>query len=466
MTAKKLLLSYSFWAIAIYAVVVFTYRDSKQFYKEDYRVIQYDMGGYYRYLQAFFLHGDYTFNAYDGRPHQVGPVYVENTAGEKVALNKYSVGPAILCAPFFLIGHAEAYYQQVPRDGFSYTYLFWIITGCAIYGILALFLLRSVLLRFFEDEVVAATLVILSLGTIWLYYTAYMPIMSHAYSAFLFSLALFLAFKWYGNGKWYWMMALSLTAGLIAVTRLPNMVYFSVLAFIGVYDKKSLWKRLTFFLQRWWQIVLGLIVFLIPFIPQVAYWYHITGHYYVNAYYANEEYFYWVQPLIGEVLIGYRKGWLIYSPLILLALIGFGSLRKQYLSLYPSTLFYIIVNVYIISCWSCWWYGGCFGMRPLVESSIVLVFPLAAILRTIYKSRLRKYIANFIILFFILLNHLQSHQAQYHLIHYDSMTREAYWHAFGVFPPVSDEFMEEHNKLLRAPSFEETRRKVYPQTIW
>lgn len=171
-----------------------------------------------------------------------------------------------------MLGHLEAHYWGVPRDGFSYTYLLGMVTGIIFYSSLGLFFLRAVLLRYYKDAPVAATLLILGLGTNLLYYTVYVFLMSHAFSFFLFSLALLLATKWLEEQKMKTMLALSFTARMLAMTRLPNMIFFLVLALGGVYSIESLKDRLLLFKTQWKALAIGLLFFMIPFVPQLLYW--------------------------------------------------------------------------------------------------------------------------------------------------------------------------------------------------
>lgn len=456
----------SFWAIIIYSTIAFTCRDSYRPYNNPQKIVAYDMQGYYSYLQAFFIYDDLNFKFIDNNPSQCMKVPVLDANGNKVIVNKYSIGPAILNAPFFFLGHLESYWQQVPRDGFSYTYLFWVMTGNIIYIIISLFLLRSVLLRYYSDAVVGTTLLSLGLGTNLLHYTIFEFLMSHCSSFFLFTLAMYLVIKWIENQKTTTFLFLSFVCGLIAVTRLPNMIFFVVLAMWKVYDKESLWERLRLFQKEKKAIAFGLFFFFIPFIPQIYYWYTITGKFYVNAYYENYEYFYWTHPMIAEVLIGYRKGWLIYTPIMMLGVLGFITLYKEQKEIFKILFIFSILNIYVVSCWSTWWYGGSFGMRALIEGSVVFAFPLASFLTYLSKNIVVSHISAIIVGFFMLLNMFQSYQYVCGVIHYADMTRPAYWAVFGVMPPAHKYHIEQRNKYLKMGTGAEARRETYTQTIW
>lgn len=450
--------NYSLAVILLYSTIAFIYKSSKGFYKHPERILKYDMTGYYSYLRLWFIDGDYSFNFYNSKPLQNFLVATTNTKNEPVLVNKYSVGPALLSSPFFLFGHLEASYWSKSKDNIASVYLFWVAIGVIIYAILALLLLRSVLLQYYDDKVVAMTLLLVGLGTNWFHYTIYDYVMSHSYSFFLFSLALFLSLRWYKTTQWQYVIGLGFTAGLIAVTRLPNMVFLIIPAFIGVYNKATFLERMRFFMKHWQAIFLGIFSFIIAILPQVFYWYKATGLYWLNSYAADEENFYWLEPQIWKVLFSFRKGWFIYTPLAVLGWAGLYYLYKQQKQLFPVITLYLCIHLYVVCSWWCWWYGGSFGMRPFVETYAVLSLPTAALLQHFSSFKLKKHLLNTAIILLIGLNQFQSHQFQYLIIHWDAMSKAAYWNAFGAVPPVSNEFKEAHYKLLEPFDAEELKR--------
>jgi hypothetical protein len=172
-------------------------------------------------------------------------------------------------------------------------------------------------------------------------------------------------------------------------------------------------------------------------LPQLFYWKSVTGEWLYYSY-GNERFFF-NDPKILLVLFSFKKGWLIYTPTMLFAIIGIGMLwkiNKKYF--YPVLLFFII-NLYIVSSWWCWWYGGGLGMRSLVESYAILAIPLAAFLTWLAKQKLRIRIPLCIIVFAI---SAQSafHTIQYYYgaVHWAWMTKEAYFDSFWRVKPSKE----------------------------
>ena len=144
-------------------------------------------------------------------------------------------------------------------------------------------------------------------------------------------------------------------------------------------------------------------------------------------------------PKIIDGLFSFRKGWLIYTPMMAFALVGIfmlkGALKKTQL---PIILFFII-NLYITFSWWCWWYGGSFGQRSLVESYALLAIPFTSFIK--YVSE-KKWYTNLIFysitLFFIWLNLFQTLQFENMVLHYDGMTKELYFKQFGKLDKIKD----------------------------
>jgi hypothetical protein len=91
--------------------------------------------------------------------------------------------------------------------------------------------------------------------------------------------------------------------------------------------------------------------------------------------------------------------------------------------------------IYLISCWWCWYFGGSFGQRTLIEFYPVAAYPVACLIsESSKKSRL--FIQSFIILC-IVLNLIQSYQSKNNILHYDAMNEEKYW---KVFLKTSDKY--------------------------
>jgi hypothetical protein len=87
----------------------------------------------------------------------------------------------------------------------------------------------------------------------------------------------------------------------------------------------------------------------------MVYWKMYAGTFLYNTYNNPGEGLFLSWPHTMDFLFSFRKGWFIYTPVMILALIGLflpSANRKGY---FNAVLFFVLVNIYILSCWSNWW---------------------------------------------------------------------------------------------------------------
>lgn len=411
-------------------------------------VIIHDIISYYSYLPATFIYNDLTFNFTDNLPDNfTGTIwYLKAPNGARV--QKMSMGLSVLYSPFFFIAHQITRFTDYPADGYSQPYDMFLVFSSLFYAFFAIWFLRKILLRFFTDKISALTLLIIVFGTNLFFYVTNESPMSHAYSLFLFSSFIYYTIKWHNFQSTTNAVIIGIIGGLIILVRPSNIVIFAIPLFYGIYSKETLLQKIKLIKQNRFHILIIILLLFIIFSPQMLYWKKITGDWFYYSY--GKEGFFFGKPHIINGLFSYRKGWLIYTPLMLLAVAGIPVLFKKlkHFAL-PITIFFI-VNIYIVFSWWCWWYGGSFGMRSLIESYAVLAIPLALSLKYIFSKQIWLKISTGVLLFlFINLNLFQTFQYRRVVIHWDSMTKEAYWAIFGTLK-IPDNY---HN-LIQVPDYD------------
>jgi len=302
---------------------------------------------------------------------------------------------------------------------------------------MGLIYLKKVLLSFFTPGVTAITLLFIGLGTNLFYYSTHESVMSHSYNFVLITLFLYMVLRWYEKATWLRTFLLGMLLGLIVLIRPTNILILILFLLWGVDSWTGFQERIRFFLRNIPKLGLMMLAFLLPWIPQFIYWHMITGHLIYYSYGAQGDSFFFNNPHILESLFSYRKGWLLYTPVMALALIGFIPLRKRIQgSLLPLTLF-LVLTIYVLSSWWAWWFGGSFGLRAYVDIYGVLALPLAAAVDAVLqikKKQIRIGIAGMALS--MLLFHLVQHRQYVRTaIHWDSMTKEFYWLNFMRFRP-------------------------------
>jgi hypothetical protein len=389
-------------------------------------VIQHDIISYYAYLPGLFIYGDATLNdpndkftKFKGKKFYLSP----NTDGYIV--HKMSSGLAILYSPFFFMAHAYALMTHHPANGFSPPYSFAIQLAGLIYALIGLIFLRKVLLRYFSEKIIFFTLISIFICTNLLYYATLKAAYSHSFSFCLFCILLYTTPKWFARPDVKKSVVLGILIGLIALIRPTNVLIVFVFLLYNVSSKDDFKNRATLFLWKAPHLSLIMMVMAIfAWIPQMLYWHAVTGQYFYYSY--SEEGFFWLDPKIIEGLFSFRKGLFIYSPILLLSL--FGIFRTQCYKEWKWGIYiFFPVFIYVTFSWWCWWYGGGFGARPMVETFSLLALPLAgAIDYLLKKSRYTQIAFYFLFAFFIVLSSFQTAQAKWNMIHYDAMTFKAY----------------------------------------
>jgi hypothetical protein len=151
-----------------------------------------------------------------------------------------------------------------------------------------------------------------------------------------------------------------------------------------------------------------------------------TGHWWVDSY--PGEHFRWDDPHMLDILISYRKGLLVYTPLCALALIGLVPLWRRSRFTASAWVAFMLLLTYVLSSWWNWWYGGSFSARPFVEYLPLFALPLGLALQAAHGARRTMLVTTVVLL--MALCQLQTYQARYYQIHYEDMDRSRYWEVF------------------------------------
>jgi len=154
---------------------------------------------------------------------------------------------------------------------------------------------------------------------------------------------------------------------------------------------------------------------------QLLFWHATSEHWLLYSY--GNEHFDFLRPHIIDGLFSFRKGWLLYTPLVLLMLLGLGAAWRRVPAAVAPMLLLLPVLIYITFSWGEWWYGGGFSARPLVSVYPLLALPLAALLAQVRRGRGR--VLRLAVLLCIALNLWQTWQYAAGIL-FNSNTEESY----------------------------------------
>jgi hypothetical protein len=434
-------------AITVIIIVVFVIdlRNAKKAEERLMRVC--DIQQYYTYLPATLIHKDLSLSFVNENKEKLNKYVwgIPSPTGKPLIIT--SCGLTLLYSPTFLISHLVAKMVGYDTDGYSLPYYIGLQFNLIIYLLIGLIFLRKVLLRFFSESVTAITLLVLFFGTNLYYYSTYESPMPHAYEFSLAAVFMYYTIRWHESPNFKNTILTGLLLGIITLIRPTNIVVLLFFMLWGVTTLKDAGKRIKIFIQKWYLVLIMVFIFLLIWSPQFLYWKYISGHYLFYSY-DTTSHFDFLSPHIIKGLFSYRKGWLLYTPVMAFSLAGILLLIRKYKGLAIPVGVYTLVNIYIVLSWFCWWYGGSFGLRAFIDSYAVLSLPLGTFLAWTLKQRAAiryGFLAVFSLL--VVLNLFQTSQYRNGAIHYANMTKKAYWETFGKLKPTGDFFQYLKNPL-------------------
>jgi hypothetical protein len=363
---------------------------------------------------------------------------------------------AMLYLPFFTAAHIAAEPLGYSTSGYSLPYRIALVISSVFYLLLGAIFLRKFLLKYFSSNVVAITLITIILATNLLRYVTIEAAMSHAYSFTLISIFLFVIDNWYKKKSIKNTIFVGLLVGIISLIRPTNIVIVLLLVLWKVTTWEELKIRILFLLNKWYLVLLMILMFLMVWSPQFIYWKHVSGSFLFYSY-PEDQSFFFSNPQLFSTLFSWRKGFFIYTPVMIFAFIGIGLLYKNKKYFFWPVIIYFLVSWYIMSSWWSWWYGGSLGQRPFIDSYGVFSIGLAMFLT--WLTKLKPISKTILIIIFLLSASLGAwHTARYRggSIHWNSMTKEAYFDSFWSKKPSAEWY-----KKIRKPDSKLAKKGIY-----
>lgn len=401
-------------------------------------LFEWDIEGYHHYLPATIIHGDAGDLSYvdelDRRIHRAqdhARFGIHRIASTGKDQNKFTCGVALFNLPGFLAAHAYALATDpASADGYTRPYQVAVMLSTVLFAALGLWLLREFLLRYVPGRDATVALVIIAFGTNLFFYSTLNAGMSHAYVFFLFAWVLWLTDRWHQEQRAIHATLIGLAVGWSLLTRPTDGLILLVpllwrsgpkgtssLAIIRRHPRHLLW---------------ALLAALIIILPQSLYWKHVTGSFLHYSY--HDEGFDFLHPHIIDGLFSYRKGWLLYHPLVAIGFFGLFLMvvRRVTRAMAVPIAVYTLLAIYVVFSWEQWWYGGSFGCRPLIPALALLALPMAEVSASLF--RLRRWIWLLLIVVVaggIKLNMFQQDLYRKAVLHWSEETREGYWDSFS-----------------------------------
>ena len=299
------------------------------------------------------------------------------------AHSAWTIGPAIVWAPFFGVGHLAATQRQaqgveVATDGTSYPYRQAICIAGLFYALLgAWFSIRAA--RPFCGGAIAATATAFVLGgSFLLWYALAEPSMTHAPT-----MAAVAAFVWYWTATlgrrsiWHW-IGLGLLAGFAGLIRWQSVLFALLPALEALAALVRAARARDAAALR--STILGGVVFMlaatVAFTPQMLAWKAIYGSYLAVSPVGPQ--IRWFDPHLVDVVFASQNGLFATSPILYLAGLGLLLFAWRRPAVGVPAIVAVAAMVYFNASIQDWWGSAGYGGRRFDGTLPLFVLGLGA----------------------------------------------------------------------------------------
>ena len=352
-----------------------------------------DGTGYYAYARSLVIDHNLSFNGDWKDPanapfivtgYQDGRPILDYTTQTGHIANHFSIGPAIMWAPFLAATHYmvlvfNRFGADIPADGHSRPYLIAMALSTALYGFLGLWLAFQLAREYFGQRWAF-------LATVGIWFASSLPVYmyedpswSHAQSAF--AVALFL---------WYWhrtrenrtamqWITLGLIAALMCEVYFANGVFLLVLFLESLSSFHAAWRSSNrdAMLRPLRPHLLFAASAAIAFAPQLIVRKIIFGSPFALGLYGSRPWN-WLSPHLSDVLFSSNRGALLWTPVLIPSVIGLFFLWRR-VPRVGAKIFAATAAFYLLIAVNPWWDGvESFGIRFFVSLTPIFVLGLAA----------------------------------------------------------------------------------------
>jgi hypothetical protein len=305
--------------------------------------------------------------------------------------NHFTVGPAMLWAPFLLLAHggvllARALGSQVAADGFSAPYRLAMAFGTAFWGLLGLLLAFRVARQYVGDLWAFLATVAVWWASSLPVYMYFNPSWSHAHSAFAVSL---FVFYWHqtrnARALRQWCL-LALIAGLMLNVYYANAMLLMILVVEALREYAAAFRRGSgsgaAVSQLLAQHLLFVALTLLCLLPTFLTRYVVYGSPFSTGY-GSVQSWSWRSPHFLAVLFSSEHGLFSWTPLLLLATIGLVLFKWREPRVGTPLLAAVLAFYVFIACYPDWAGISSFGNRFFVSLTPLFILGLSVLLERV-----------------------------------------------------------------------------------
>ena len=265
-------------------------------------------------------------------------------------MNKTFPGIAIGYAPFFGLAWLFAQIVDFPVDGYSLPFQWSIVFAHLCFILVGLyFLIRFLKLYEVQRPVIQWLCFAALFGTNTWYYVVYDQSVSHVFNFMLATAFIFMFTKWLKSAELKFAGFAMLILSILVISRPTNALVLLFLPLIGKLNQVSFREMWTMFVRliEFSMLKYLLLAMLVTCLPLIL-WKWQTDYWLVYSY--NEEGFQFLKPHFLSFLFSYQKGWLVWSPLVAIALFtSFFLIRNSNRLIYFLFYLPLLVIIYVFS---------------------------------------------------------------------------------------------------------------------
>jgi len=334
----------------------------------------------------------------------------------------FSLTSIIVIALFLML--VRFVFVKTDLSAFSnFLYLLIFLTGIGF--------TRRTLLFYFSDFTVGFCLLAIALGTnifgLLLLEDKFQPLMQFT----LLASIVFFTASWHSNQKLVSALFLSLALSLIILFQATGYLALLIPVLWGVHDKTSWRSKMNIVRNNSRQALisagcLGILIAFPVLLLKISPGEIALFSFSLPGKFMSVPSWFWTD------VFSFDHGWLIYTPLMAFAFIGFYYIAKENRPLYYAVFIFCSLDILIESCWTELGSTPIFGQIAFIPIYALLFFPMAGLLASILKrSTGIRVIFLCLLAIFIFLNIFQTWQFSRSVILKTGMTADKYSLAFG-----------------------------------
>jgi hypothetical protein len=346
--------------------------------------------GYYSYLPSVVAHGSFdlgpVFDRFIAINTPVARQFLEITLPNGLTADYKPIGAALLALPFYLVTHLIFLLlipgHQDPDVSAEYQLAF--TAASLFYAVLAMVLLYRFVRSVFGQRPAWLATVGVVLATPLVAYVLFGASYSHTFSVFTitaFAILLYATRHDRTPGQWF-------TAGLLG--GLASITHVQEALFLMLVPAEAIWQVVNhaWSPRRLSGYALLAVGVALPVVPQLVVDQVIFQKWLPQP--APNIAFDFAHPHLLDLLVSTHHGWLSWSPLVALGLIGLPAVIRRLEWFGVSLLLVGIGEFWINASLSDWWGGNAFGARRMTDQSLLIGLGLAASCAWLIQRRLAR----------------------------------------------------------------------------